>query len=153
MLSAVVQQVLGSKDVCRHHTYRVGRKELRPSMARGMDDVVEGCISRQGSIDIVSAEVKPGIDGIPLKPPVGSLHISACCIHLTAHAVVHQQVYHGGTYQTGSSSHQDVFARQFVISYFNHVSLDVCSNALSISRSSTVVILIFFSEPGTMCIS
>jgi hypothetical protein len=37
--------------------------------------------------------------------------------------------------------------------YFNHLSLSVCIKAFKISKSSTVVIFIFFSEPGTICIS
>ena len=37
--------------------------------------------------------------------------------------------------------------------HFNHFSACTFINALRISKSSTVVILIFFSDPGTMCIS
>ena len=37
--------------------------------------------------------------------------------------------------------------------HFNQLSFSTCIKALRISRSSMVVTLMFFSDPGTMCIS
>ena len=111
---------------------------------------------------------------IGLKPAHRPFFVASGRIDIKVSSVFHQHFHQATTNKSCSSCDKNIlslqpFPRQrlacrhpYIIIvashsslfiYFNQLSFSTCIKAFKISRSSTVVTLIFFSEPGTMCIS